>query len=301
MAKRDWAERVVSKLLEVVEEDFDMDSDDLIQAIKDNVDVGDVIGDMFREDPEFQSAVKKKIQSLFLQELENCDNLEELMGSDDYLTTYLPDDFVTTTLTDLFVNNEEAKKELQEKMKSLVESGINNFDSDNLPEWDELVKLLNIEEVLKKVIQEDEIRIKTEEAFRDIVKEWIDENLDTNALPGDFTDKLLAIAPIDRLLSDMDFRRQIVDLLVNAVKQLAVNQLQDSDSELNQKLLASGALSAIARQMEDLVRDPEVQRRVKETLKDQLRSDGRLTGVLVQGLMSELSKTLVSRLFDKRI
>ncbi|KKR87618.1 MAG: hypothetical protein UU35_C0002G0119 [Candidatus Uhrbacteria bacterium GW2011_GWC2_41_11] len=357
MARRNWSDVLVERLLEVVEEDSSMDHDDLVQAIRDSIDISEVVSEIYQEDPELRQAVKKKIRDLFLRELEvcdsleaftgddyaiseylpedlsvervvsaalepdgdagfrdkvttrikdlfskeleNCDSLEAFTGDDYAISEYLPEDFVSNTLTELFTNNQEAKKELLERMRHLLDGEISNIDSDSLPEWKELRELLDIDEAIKKISKEDEIRAKVLDALRETVRVYIEENLDSSDLPDDFTDKLFTIAPIDQLLSDREFRRQITDLLVNALRQLTVDQLEDVDSELNQRLLTSGALLAITRQMEDLVHNPEVQHRIKETLQNQFHSDRHFVELLVQGLMNELSKTMINRLFEK--
>jgi len=131
-------EKIKDALGEVVD---DMDEDELKSAINDNIDLGEIIGELMKEDEEVQDALKAKIKELLITDIK--DNISDSDDFDNYLdgswsdlTESIFD--ITEIVKELATDDDKIQKELKKKVKELLESRVEDLSEDDLPEniWD---------------------------------------------------------------------------------------------------------------------------------------------------------------------
>lgn len=132
-------EKIKDALGDVVD---DMDEDDLKGAINDNIDLGEIIGDLIKEDEEVQDALKAKVKELLLKDIE--DNISDSDDLDNYLENNSWSDLtdgifdITEIVKELAADDDKIQKELKKKVRELLESHVEDLSDDDLPEniWD---------------------------------------------------------------------------------------------------------------------------------------------------------------------
>ncbi|MFC1598900.1 hypothetical protein ACFL2U_02770 [Patescibacteria group bacterium] len=301
MAEDSWKEKLIVLLQEVL--DSDLDGDELKDAITQNIDLEELVGEVMEEDDEVKAALKAKIKQLLIAEINEISELSDL--DDDFnLVNNLPEDYSLESIVgDLISTDSEIQTLLKKEILKAVKSDIEeNLDSSHIPEWDDLKDLLGLEEQIKEMIQSDEIRALFHKELKGFVKKYF-ADYDEDNLPDEFWSEFLP-TEVTKLLGSDEFQQAAKEELQKTLKANIIEILAESghNSTVWQNISDNEQLTdTLTQKMSELLADREVVASLKQTIKEKLETDDRLTTRLINQIFEKMAEKIVSRLFRKDI
>lgn len=308
MAENSWHDRLVNKVVEQFgnEVEENLGDDEIREAVSEQTNVGELVGEVFGEE-EVKLAFKEKIKKLLLEKIEEIESLDDLLGDDDNeeefnLVDYLPEEFVISlVIANLLKQDEQAKEGFWEKIKGLLLDQIDKIDDDDLPDWEEFVEKLKINQVIESLADDQGVREKVRNKTIKVIECYIQDNFDSDDIPESFWDESLSPDKIRSLANDLDIRQHLDAELGTAIKKEVTNQLSDEESSLLEKLKENeDFLRVINQELQELLRNRDFLSRLQEDIKKKLLQDEDLSEKLLNKVFEQMANLLVEKLFNPR-
>lgn len=297
--KKRWTEEFEKKVLASIADDLEIDSGDIQNAVE-KIGLTNIIDEIYRDDLEFKTKVKERVKKLFLDQLDEIDNFDELTGGSDYLSEYLPEDFIKNTIQEIINEDEETRDETTENLKTFFQEALSNLDFGKLMDWDDFLKSTKIKERLADILKEEKTSQKLTERLQQLVDEQIANNLDCNELPDDFIEQLLSLLSAESLLADPEFKQSTFRSFSNALSAVLADGLKDRSSGLREKIRSSKTVSVLnAIIVDEWSADPKIQSELLITFRESALQKEDFFRMMLSGFTEEMGRMLFSRLFDK--
>jgi hypothetical protein len=291
--------RTVSSI--VNEEDT---KDAVEEAVRDNVEFSEIVSELLSDDEEVKDVLKQKVRELLLKQIMAVESLEDFYEDGDDMHTDLRDAINVSELMDeMFKSDEELMAQARNKVKELIRKQVeDNLDSDDLPDWDELVDLMCLEDLVKEILKQDEVVVMIREKMIELLKSYIEEDIDADKLPDNLNEMLDIDAQIKQLLDDREFRGRINEKLNTVLETEVIGYIEDEDSgfDIREQFLNNPEVKLMAGvQVDFFLRDQSVLEKLKDSLKTKLMKDSFVIESFTQLMFEAMAKQLAERLFSR--
>ena len=301
MAKK-AAETLAGKIDEalegIVNEDDTLDT--IKDTVRDNVDFSQIIGELFNEDEEVKEAIKQRTKILLLKKIEETEDLSDFYSDDDDMHTDIRDGLdVGEIIKELLNTDADLQGKVSDTLVKLVKEKINeNLDEDDLPDWCDLRELFGIEDVIKKIVKQEDFFLFIEPKVKEVLKTYIKNNLDADDMPENISDLLGVASFIETMLRDRVFREQIDTLMKEEILSIITDMIGADDLDIKGKVLNHPETKRIAdQQANDLLHDPQIINKLKDTIKTRLSENSNVVNGFVNMMFEAMAKTIAERLF----
>lgn len=170
-------DRIVRKIADNIEDAFDdMDTDDIQEAIRENINLGEIVQELYKEDPDVRDKIKAVVKKLIIEEIESTDNvndLEALLPTDiewsEVVSGVLNMDSIKNNLAD----DPKIQREMEKKIKELL---LDQLEEDDLPGIDNLINEDILRQRITLILQNEEFLREYTEALNTALKKIILES-----------------------------------------------------------------------------------------------------------------------------
>ncbi len=295
------AQEVVQKIIDQILASVDSNSDDIDEAIREYADISQIAIDLFESDDEVQDALRKKVKSLLLKKIreDGSNEIESDIESRDIID-YMPDNFnIETILTQLFERDREIRDKVTQKVKNTLFDAIAAIDGNDLPDDENLIEQIDIENLVKKIIQEPEIEKTIFEKIKTVVRNYYNQECDWDEnMPDDFWRNL--DKQISQLLSDFTFKQQVEDMIKEVAKDEMQKYIQNRFDPTERMAENQEFANLVDRAVDVLFRDRDFAEKIQEMLTERLTTDPRLGERLMKAAFDKMADHLIERMFLRR-
>jgi len=272
---KDLGEKLMRKLEEALEGVLNEEDskDEIMQGIRENVDLGEIVGEVISEDTEVREALKNKAKILLIEEIDAIDDIEVLYDDhDEMLNDIEKGAKISGIVKEVLESDEELREKLRMKVAELTGERIGDLDDDTLPVWDDFIELLNIGEQVKKIASQEDIRKTLEEKLKEVIQEDIG-SVDVRDLPTDMWDLLGIQSQVAAILQNPAFLAEIHQTTQSKLQEAVLGLIGDEDDGLDLKNRVrdhQDVKRIIERQLDEVLRDPQFIVQIRETLKERI-------------------------------
>jgi|GEM_PF-3587567 len=279
------------------------DKFDFLQHLPNGDDIESIISKLLVPGQSLRKRLETKIIELAGGQIDEANDFEDLTGRDDLnWHEYLPPDWsFTKIIAELLESDKELKDKLKEKLQELTLDKLDSLDEGDMPEWEEFAAMLGINDIIRQIINEsDEVKEKLTEEIRSLINTKIEEGLDDDNLPDDFLKNLDLSTEVKLVLADRDFRNQISEQLQKMIREFIMHTVNQGSlgAQLAEKVKENPEFSSILdRQVNDMMRNPELIMSIKGTIKERLTSDPEVGQKIMGAVFEEVARGIVAKIF----
>jgi hypothetical protein len=279
------------------------DDFDFLQHLPDGGDIGTFISKLLESGQPLRKKLEAKLVELVGNQIDGSDTFEELTGDDDFnWYDHLPEDWsIVKVIAELLESDKELRNKLKEKLQELALEKLDNLDEDDMPEWEEFAEMLGINDIIRQIINEsNEVKEKLTEEIRGLIHTKIEEGLEEDSLPDDLMEKMDLSTEVKLVLADREFRAQISEQLQKMIREFIVQTVNQGSlgAQLAEKVKDNPEFSSILdRQVNDMMRNPELILGIKSTIKERLTSDPEVGQKIMNAVFEEVARGIVAKLF----
>lgn len=236
MAEKSWHEKLADRFKKIIADgDRVYEDEDIVDAIRDNVDIDDLAKEIVAEDPEIKEALRDKVRELILQDIENIDDINDIINGD--LGDFFPD--LEPMVSELLVSNDEIRKALEEAINKSVVDAIEDLDYEELgigkafEKFDfasfasDAMRYGNLEDLMRRRVLE-------------VAKEYVEDYFSPDDLPENFPQIIGLNNELERAVKSPQFqdklREELLPFLVNNFKDVLRRFLFSDDSPYRQNM-----------------------------------------------------------------
>lgn len=248
-------DKIVRKIAENIEDAFDdMDTDDIQEAIRENIDLNEIVQELYKED-DVRNKIKTIVKKIIIDEIENTDNvndLEILLPSGVEWSDIISGILNIDTLKGSLSEDYKIQKEMEKKIKELM---LEQLEDNELPGMENLIdeKLLRqritlilqdaeflgsyieaLDATLKKIILESsrssnklEQIVKENPDVKLIVQGQVDVQLQQIIRNPEFINDLRQMLAnyISRMIGNSDFHKQLLSQMLTKLTETLVQRM----------------------------------------------------------------------------
>lgn len=263
-----WPKEIVEKVLDGLDNHFDnLDEDELQEAIEEAIDLKKIVQDILGEDPDVHQKLREKVKEGLIDLIDRLDEIE--FNDGDSFEGHLMENLdLAKELKTVISTDEELKKDLYEKIKEAAENHIDNMDTDDLVDWDDLRKMIAIPALCRQALDSEAVQNVLKEKTEALIEQYVGNNLDEDDLPEDIMERVGVPEQIKKVLEDKESKERIERGLGKVMQQLVFNVISERHSELTKILLANSAFSSLmSREISRLMRDEKVVNRISDEMR----------------------------------
>jgi hypothetical protein len=310
----DLRQKLKNKLAQLIGEKIDEaesfedltgdDEFDFLQHLPEGEEIGDFVSGLLEQGQPLRKKLEEKLIELVSDQISNASDFEELTGDEDFRWfDNLPDDFsLSKIIAELIESDKELKDKLRAKLRDLVIEDIDEkMDTDDIPDWSDLLEMLDVEETIRQLAKEDsELKEKLLKEIRTLIENKIENELDEDSLPDDLLEKMDLSTEVKLVLADRDFRDQISAQLQKMIREYILQTVNQGNlgTQLAEKVKENPEFSTILdRQVNDMMRNPDLITSIKSTIKERLTSDPEVGQKIMGAVFEEVARSIVAKLF----
>lgn len=281
------------------------DNFDFLQCLPKGTDVETLVSELLEPGQALRTALEHKIAELIGSKIEEASDFEELTGDSDFdWLEHLPKSWsIEKMITELLGADEEIKKKVRAKVQELTLDKLDSLDDDEMPEWEDMLEILQIEKRVREIVESsDEVKSKIAERIRELIASKIEEEFEDDETAGDVLKALDVPAEIRRILSDHQFKIQVLDQLAVAIRKFILEMVQQGDlgAELSEKIGSNPDFQVLLdRQVSEMLRDPELVAALKSSIKTRITNDSSLGRKLLDAVLAQVASSLIDKLTGK--
>lgn len=241
MAGKDlaWHEKLVERFKSIITDgDKVFDEDDIIDAVRGNVDIDTLAKEIIKEDLGIKEAIRESVRDLLYREIENTDDINDLLEDD--LIDYFPD--IAPMVKGLLENDDHIRGALEAAVAKAVEEAIEDLDYEELG-LTKAFEAFDFESFSRDAIRYGDLDDRMRARVKEVAEEYIDDFFGPDDLPENFPEMIGINAEIEKLSKSPQFqeklREELLPLLVNNFKDIMRNMLFASDSPYRQTMEAT--------------------------------------------------------------
>lgn len=280
--------------------------DDVVEAVRSNINFEEVVGDVLENDAKAKAAVR----ALVIKVIESLDPDE---NSD--LSEAINEQFNIGSTTEQLLTPKKGEPDaelvaaLNEKVRELVKTEIDGWDSDSETVMDPIRENINVSsEMVAAVLAEPEVQDALKKAVHDRTTTYVEEELDTDSIDESIR---------DYFNEDDNLSRAVTAALASPETQKAIQKrAQDlvdewienltSDSDLISKALGENpALAqAVERELASALRSDRLDKLVARAIDKIVQGDASLQGTILgkvsDAIGARLAEGLLTSAFGRR-
>ena len=306
MAEEGLGKLILGKVAEALEDYLNEDDgkEEIIQGIRDNVNIADIVGELIEEDDELKEVLRKKVKALLLKNIESIESLSDLYDDEDEMHTDIRNGLdISTMVKELLEADEELRDKAKKAIKILIEDQIkDNLDSNDMPDWDEFLELIGLNEFIKEISTHDDIKKIFTEKLRKELGEYIEENLDSSDFPENINELLEIPSRVEALLKDPDFKEDVSEKMRKEIRDIISKLITGKygDLDLGSSVMAHPEMKkVVGRQTDELLRDTQFIDGLRETIKTRLINNEKLRDDLIDKMFAAIAHGMVERFLQR--
>lgn len=182
MAEQGWSDKLLRKLRDnlsgVIEE---MDDNKLKDALREGISLEEIVREILQEDNSFRTALKKKISETLAEIVNRIDEFDfDGETFEDLIKIHIDFRQMIETLID---SDSEVKQAIRDKVKKVLIEGLENLTEEDLPDWENILEVLGINDIIKRISQDVEFQSDFSQKIRELLDSDIENNLDYDDMP----------------------------------------------------------------------------------------------------------------------
>lgn len=252
-------------------------------------------------DKEIREIVESRVRQLAKKEIKDNEELSNFATSND---TDDDDNIkwgeiifgAKGGLVDLFKTDEDLRNTAKDMVRKQLLLVIKKFDDSDMPEWEDIIEALDVKKIIAGLLKEDEVLAEVKALIKEALSEEIKNNIDSDVLPGDFSET--HVAPIiQQILENPGEAREFQEKLKEVLSGDIVSRITDNSEFLRSVLSENkNVQTLIDRVLDSIFDDKKTLENLKNGIKRRLNDEGEISDMLFKKLISVFTDRLIDKL-----